>query len=141
VNQRAANSRKKRQSERVTVADFRRAVSRLPADRPVKQPGVWYLTQKEHWLGWLKYYNTAGAYGRRPGMNRDARYAYNHAVNPGLLEWLVRAAGVSPTLVRAARSAAAREKTMMAQSGAIRRVVPWEVVAERLWAVHPGTWR
>ena len=79
---------------RASVPELRRAILRLSADKPVKRPGVWYLTQKEHWLGWLKYYNTAGAYGRTPGMNRDARYAYNHAVNPGLLEWLVRAAGV-----------------------------------------------
>jgi hypothetical protein len=128
-------------SRRISVPDLRRAIQRLPADEPVKQAGVWYLTQKEHWLGWLKDYNTKGAYGRIPGRNRDARYAYNHAVNPGLLEWLVTSAGVDPKLVRAARSAAAREKTMMAQSGAIRRVVPWEVVAERLWAANSGTRR
>jgi hypothetical protein len=120
-------------ARRISVADLRRAIQRLPADKPVKQAGVWYLTQKEHWLGWLKYYNTKGAYGRIPGRNRDARYAYNHAVNPGLLEWLVRAAGVNPKVVRAARAAAAKHETMMAQSGAIRRVVPWEAVRAALW--------
>ena len=128
-----ASTVKSSRSKRISIPELRRAIARLPADAPVKQPGVWYLTQKEHWLGWLKYYNTEGAYGRRPGLNRDARYAYNHIVEPKMLLWLLPAVGVSPVRVRAARSSAAREKTMMAQSAAIRRVVPWEVVAEALW--------
>ncbi len=120
-----------------TVRQFRAAILRLPADRSVVVPGVWYKTQKEHWLGWLKYYNTEGAYGRQAGMNRDARYAYNHIVEPKMLLWLIPAAGVKPALVRAARSAAKGPKTMMAQSAAIRRVVPWDMLAERLWAASP----
>ncbi len=136
MSKRADNSRIKRQLERVTVADFRRAISRLPSDRPTVYPGKLYRTQKEHWLGWLKYYNTEGAYGRQAGMNRDARYAYNHTVEPKMLLWLLPVAGVNPTLMRAARAAAAKHQTMMAQSGAIRRVVPWEIVAERLWPMN-----
>ncbi len=105
----------------------------LPADRPREYPGKLFKTQKEHWLGWLKYYNTEGAYGRRAGMNRDARYAYNHIVEPKMLLWLIPAAGVKPALVRAARAAAKGPKTMMAQSAAVRRVVPWETVEAALW--------
>jgi hypothetical protein len=75
---------------RISVPQLGRAIQRLNADEPVEVPGVWYLTQKEHGRGWLKYYNTEGAYGRVPGMNRDARYAYNHVVNPRMLEWLAR---------------------------------------------------
>jgi hypothetical protein len=70
-------------------------------------------------------------------MNRDARYAYNHIVEPKMLLWLIPAAGVKPALVRAARLAAKGPKTMMAQSAAIRRVVPWDMLAERLWAASP----
>ncbi len=116
-----------------TVRQFRAAILQLPADRSADVPGVWYKTQKEHWLGWLKYYNTEGAYGRRAGMNRDARYAYNHIVEPKMLLWLIPAAGVKPALVRAARAAAKEPKTMMAQSAAVRRVVPWETVEAALW--------
>lgn len=116
-----------------TVRQLRAAILRLPADRSVVVPGVWYKTQKAHWLGWLKYYNTEGAYGRQAGMNRDARYAYNHIVEPKMLLWLIPAAGVKPGLVRAARAAAKGPKTMMAQSAAVRRAVPWEIVEAALW--------
>ncbi|MCU0880642.1 MAG: hypothetical protein MUF06_22965 [Pirellulaceae bacterium] len=116
-----------------TVRQLRTVIARLPADRPREYPGKLFKTQKEHWLGWLKYYNTEGAYGRRAGMNRDARYAYNHIVEPKMLLWLIPAAGVKPALVRAARAAAKGPKTMMAQSAAVRRVVPWETVEAALW--------
>jgi hypothetical protein len=66
-------------------------------------------------------------------MNRDARYAYNHIVEPKMLLWLIPAAGVKPALVRAARAAAKGPRTMMAQSAAVRRVVPWEIVEAALW--------
>jgi len=116
-----------------TVRQLRAAILGLPADPPVIDPGVWYKTQKEHWRGWLKYY-TGGAYGRKPGMNRDTRYAYNHIVEPKMLLWLIPAAGVSPAIVRAAQAAAAKApNTMMSQSAALRRVVPWEIVEAVLW--------
>src|SRR5262245_11407403 len=57
----------------VTVAALRRAISRLPSDKPVVTPGKWYKTQKEHWLGWLSEYHGPGAYGRRADTRRDAK--------------------------------------------------------------------
>ena len=126
---------------RVSVPALRRAIQKLPAGRPRKQPGVWYLTQKEHWLGWLKYYNTKGAYGRIPGLNRDARYAYNHIVCPPMLLWLASAAGVKASRVRAARREAATRESEPAQAAAIRRHVPWELVAEALWPRKTGVRR
>jgi len=118
---------------RITVQEFIAAIRRLPADQPVVDPRKWYRTQKEHWLGWLAEYNTRGAYGRKPRMNRDARFAYNHIVEPKMLLWLISAAGVRPGLVRAARREAGEKKSMMAQSAAIRRRVPWEEIEGRLW--------
>jgi hypothetical protein len=118
---------------RITVKQFSSAIRRLPSDRPREEPGMWYLTQKEHWLRWLGEYNSRGAYGRLPGRNRDARSAYNHAVNPKMLLWLIPAAGVKPQLVRAMRRASASVKSMPRQSGAIRRQVPWNIVAAALW--------
>lgn len=118
---------------RLTVREFIAAIRRLPADPPVVDPRKWYRTQKEHWLGWLGEYNTGGAYGRKAGMNRKARFAYNHIVEPKMLLWLISAARVRPGLVRAARSDAASKGSMQAQSAAIRNQVPWEVVAAVLW--------
>lgn len=118
---------------RITIQEFIAAIHRLPADRPVVDPRKYYRTQKEHWLGWLGEYNTRGAYGRKAGMNRDARYAYNHVVEPKMLLWLISAAGVRPGLVWAARRDAAEQKSMMAQSAAIRARVSWEEIEGRLW--------
>lgn len=118
---------------KVPVAEFRRAITRLPADKPAAYPGKTYRTQKQHWINWLTYYNTEGAYDRQPGKNRDARYAYNHIVEPKMLLWLIPAAGVTRSLVRAASEAGRKPGTMMAQSAAIRRVVPWAVVEAALW--------
>lgn len=112
----------------ISVADFRRMIERLPSDEPRSQPSVWYRTQKEHWLGWLSEYNGAGAYGRKSGQNRDARFAYNHIVCPEMLVWLIEASGVPRELVTAARVAAASGGTMMQRAGAIRRQVPWTEV-------------
>lgn len=117
----------------ISVADFRRTIERLPSDQPYNQPGVWYRTQKEHWLGWLREYDGPGAYGRKPGQNRDARFAYNHIVCPEMLLWLIEAAGVKQELVAAARSAAATGTTLMKRAGAIRRQVPWTEVYAALW--------
>lgn len=110
-----------------------RAIRRLPADAPVADPKKWYLTQKQHWIGWLGEYHTAGAYGRQVGDKRDARYAYNHIVEPKMLLWLIEAAGLPAATVRKAKKGAAQGKTMMAQSAAIRRLVHWDEVAEALW--------
>ena len=122
-----------REQARVTIRQFIRAIERLSADTPIVNPKKWYLTQKEHWLGWLGEYNSRGAYGRIAGRNRDARFAYNHVVQPEMLLWLIAAAGVSRSAVRAARVGAAGAETMQRQSGSIRARVSWAVVYEALW--------
>lgn len=109
------------------------ALRHLPSDEPTVQPGVWYKTQKEHWLGWLKEYDGPGYYSRVPDMNRTAEYAYNHIVEPKMLLYLLGAAGVDAKLVTAATRAVRRSRTMMEKSAAIRRLVPWRVIAARLW--------
>ena len=94
---------------------------------------MWYRTQKEHWLGWLKYYDTTGAYGRLPSRDRDARFAYNHIVEVKMLLWLIRAAGVSPARVQQARRAVDGVAMLQRQSAAVRRIVPWDVMEAALW--------
>jgi hypothetical protein len=120
--------------EDLCIAQFRRAIRRLPSDKPVDNPDVWYKTQKDHWLGWLKEYNRPGAYNRIPDQGRDARYAYNHIVCHKMLLWIIDAAGLSPNLVKAAQRAAEKKDSLMAKSAAIRKLVPWDVLADALWA-------
>ncbi len=73
---------------RISIAEFINVIKRLPSHPTVHDPRVWYTTQKEHWLGWLGEYDGPGGYGRVPGKKRDAKFAYNHIVNPEMLLWL-----------------------------------------------------
>jgi hypothetical protein len=117
----------------VSIQQFIRAIERLPSDPPADYPGKWYKTQKEHWLGWLREYHGPGAYGRQTGKKRDARYAYNHIVEPLMLLWLIEAAGVDPDTVAAAKQATEGLATKQQKSAAVRRLVPWEMLAQALW--------
>lgn len=119
-------------SDLVSISRFRRALKALPPDRRVHDPMRWYLTQHEHWQGWLRGYLTAGAYNRK-GRRDDARYAYNHINCPDMLFWLARAAGVSLTMTRRGLADARKARSLPGQSAAFRRHVPWEVVAAKLW--------
>lgn len=115
----------------VEIVDLLIAISRLPEDRR-QRSDVWYESQKEHWMGWLFHYNSTGAYGRKVTRGRDAKFVYNHIVCPGLLTYLAHASGVSARLVREAKSAEQSGKTEMQRAGAIRRIIPWSVVAKAL---------
>ncbi|HRF48208.1 MAG TPA: hypothetical protein PLC98_11340 [Anaerolineales bacterium] len=117
----------------ITVCKFRNSIATLPADRPQVRPGIWYKTQKEHWLGWLAEYHTPGAYNRKSATKRDARFAYNHVVNHHMLLWLISACGVDRKLAKAAQQATEGVPTMMQKSGAVRRLVPWHTIEQRLW--------
>lgn len=121
------------QRERVSVRRLIARIRQLKADPPHVRPRIWYRTQKEHWLGWLSQYNTPGAYGRIPGRNRDAAYVYNHIVEAAMLEWLARAAGVSPAAVRRGQRAMARHRMLQRKAGAFRQEVPWDCVQDALW--------
>jgi hypothetical protein len=118
--------------EDLCITQFMRAIRRLPSDKPNDDPTVWYYTQKEHWLGWLKGYDGPGGYDRIPGQGWDARFAYNHIVNYQMLLWIIEAAGVNPSLVKAARRAAEKKDFLQAKSAAIRKLVPWAVLADAL---------
>jgi hypothetical protein len=125
----------------ISIRRLRAVIRTLPNDRRVIDPNKWYRSQKEHWLGWLGEYAGSGAYGRKGGVGRDARFAYNHIVEPAMLLYLARAAGVARTRLAAARRDAAAGRTLMEQSAAIRKIIPWEVVAAKLWADYEHSLR
>jgi hypothetical protein len=112
------------QRDSVSIGQFIHAIRRLPSDKPVVDPQKWYTTQKEHWLRWLREYHTQGAYGRQTGKRRDAKFVYNHIVEPKMLLWLVEAARVKPDLIRAAKRASSRADTLPGKSASIRKHVP-----------------
>ena len=111
------------------VAKLLRTIRLLPSDEEIIDPKKWYLTQKQHWIGWLSAYRGPGAYGRKLGTKRDARFAYNHIVEGKMLLWLAEAGGVEPRLVMKAKREAAKGSTLMQKAGAIRRVLAWDIVA------------
>lgn len=117
----------------ISIDQFIKAIHRLPADKPLKRDHIWYLTQKEHWIGWLSEYHGPGAYGRKTEQNRDARFAYNHVVCPQLLLYLVRAIPLRPELIDAAEQAYLSGSSLMEKSGAIRKVAPWSEIYQALW--------
>jgi len=117
----------------VSIGRLRSSIRHLPSDRPRVRPGKWYLTQKEHWLGWLREYHGAGFYGRQTDVRRDARFAYNHIVDARMLLWLAKAAGIGARVLTEARSAEQRAKTLQAKAAAVRKVVPWHLIESRLW--------
>jgi len=117
----------------ISIAEFTKAINRLPSDEPVSNPRIWYTTQKQHWLGWLGDYESPGAYGRKTGVKRDAKFAYNHVVCPELLLYLIRAIPLHSELIEAAEKAYTVGSSQMEKSGAIRKVVPWEEIHQTLW--------
>lgn len=114
---------------------FIHAIQGLPPDEPVAPgtPGYnRYTTQKAHWLGWLDPSAGTGTYPRSAAPGRDAKYVYNHIVEPKLLLWLIAAAGVDARTVEFAREQAGLANKMPSKAAAIRRVVPWAVLYEHL---------
>lgn len=124
--------------KQISITHFRNVIKRLPSDEPKEIPGIWYKTQKEHWLGWLKEYSGPGAYGRK-NWHRDARFVYNHVVCPELIMYLIHAIPMRPDLVDAAEKAYHSGVSPMEKSGAIRKVVPWEEVYRAIWGKERST--
>lgn len=117
----------------ITIEQFRDAIGKLPSDPSKIQHGIWYKTQKEHWLGWLKEYRGPGAYGRKGGKNHDAEFTYNHIVEYRMLLWVIEAAGVERKLVSRAKAVVDDKKSLSSNSAAIRKIVPWKVLTTALW--------
>src|SRR5690349_14724277 len=68
--------------------------------------GVWYTSQKEHWLGWLSEYHGPGAYGRKTSKGRTGEFVYNHIGCPPMLLYLAEAAGFPKSVLLAAKRSA-----------------------------------
>ncbi|MGD1082373.1 MAG: hypothetical protein ABR881_28985 [Candidatus Sulfotelmatobacter sp.] len=93
---------------------------------------VWYVSQKQHWLGWLTEYDSPGYYGRK-SRGQSAEFAYNHIMCPPMLLWLAEASGVAKKkVIEANKAAFAVRPTLASQCSAIRKIVPWTTIELRL---------
>lgn len=92
----------------------------------------WYKSQKEHWIGWLEEYDGDGYYGRKDN-NRDAKFIFNHINCPPMLLWLCEISGVEEKyLKQAIKNAHETSGSYPSQCSAIRKVISWEMVEEKL---------
>lgn len=97
--------------------------------------GGWWSSQREHMTVWMGEIAGAGAYGRK-SRGSTARQAYNRfQCAPGLL-WLAEAVGVPEGAVRAAAGAAGGRGRPSTQCAAIRRIIPWQMIEERLEVIE-----
>jgi hypothetical protein len=114
-----------------TTADFEQALFSRKLLDPFKEARK-YPSQQQHWIGWLSEYGGPGYYGRKR-WDRDAKFVYNHVGCPPMLLWLAEASGVSkPKLDEAVRIALRRGQTLSGACAAIRRVIAWKDVEEKL---------
>ncbi len=118
----------------ISIKEFISMVRKLPEDEPMNR-GVWYRMQKQHWLGWLGEYEGPGAYGRKGGPGRDAKFAYNHIVCPNMPLYLAIALGGEPQKIIAAQKAYLEKDTLMAKAGAVRKVFPWSEIYRMAWVI------
>jgi hypothetical protein len=107
-------------------------------ERVLTRRGDWnrnrvrYNSQKEHWLGWLSEYRGPGYYGRQ-NFQRSAEYAYRRVVCPPMVLWLGETSGIPKLRVaKAKRAALAAKPNLPAQSAAIRKNIPWDLIEIRL---------
>ena len=131
----------------MTAGQLAKKLKNFPTDLPISDryqreltaraiwsaEGVWYKSQKEHWLGWLSEYDGPGAYGRKTHRGRSANFIFNHIVCPPMLLWLAEAVGVAKTTLRKAKRAALSGPPQLgSHCAALRRIISWEEVEARL---------
>lgn len=112
-----------------------KAIRLLPSDAPVAkgtQGYAHYTTQRDHWLGWLDPDREVVTYARSIGPGRGARYAYNHIMEPKMLLWLITASGLPKEMHDLAQQEAQCKTAFASKCAAVRKIVPWEVIASQL---------
>lgn len=89
----------------------------------------WYANQQEHVVGFAAAYPD-----RQP--TATTRQMYGRFANPSCPLWIAEAFGVDPALVQQAADAALAARTtdgrMAAEAGAVRKVVPWVLLVEKI---------
>ncbi len=127
-------AKKNANEKTISIEEFITFIQGLPEDEPYDDPDVWYRSQKEHWLGWLSGYNGPGAYGRKT-WKRDAKFVYNHIVCAQMLIYLAGAIPLQDELIEAAITAYEQnDSSLMAQAGAVRKVIPWSEIYQAMIA-------
>jgi len=117
-----------------SIEEFIKDIESLPIDKEVEigtQGYNRYSTQKAHWLGWLSK-KPGAKYYRQDAPDRGPKYVYNHIMEPKMLLYLISALDFDDDLKQLAKIEAKNAKTMASSCAAIRKVIPWIKIEEKL---------
>ena len=117
-----------------SIEEFIKDIESLPTDKEVEigtQGYNRYSTQKAHWLGWLSK-KPGAKYYRQDAPDRGPKYVYNHIMEPKMLLYLISALDFDDDLKQLAKIEAKNAKTMASGCAAIRKVIPWIKIEEKL---------
>jgi HNH endonuclease len=109
--------------------DLSDAIEKLPTN-------ITFLrrSHKTGWLNWLANYEDPS----RATPDRSAEFIYNALNMPEWIVWLAAASGAAPQLVRTAASAIDRQQFRQTQAAAVRRILPWSLIAKQLGSPDIG---
>ena len=102
----------------------------LPDKTPVATALAPSRSSKRSWINWLTNYAELSDHPLRE--QRDARYIYNHWWDAPIFIWLAEASGVDSERIQEAAKIVASAGNSTTQAAAIRRILPWSLVAEHL---------
>jgi hypothetical protein len=104
-------------------------VRQLPEKTPIAS--TLSHSSKQAWIRWLSNYSDHGDHPLRA--QRDASFIYNHWWNAPIFIWLAEASGVDQERIeRAAKIIADSSGNTTTQAAAIRRILPWPLVAKHI---------
>ncbi len=132
----------KKQLPDVLIPDFVKYMHKLEAFPPIsakhepewQSKGVWYNSQKQHVMGWIRSQMTHGGETEyhRDNLNISSRTSYNRWNNPGMALWLAEALGAEPDAVEQAQEEAFNEPDKRRRSGIVRKHFTFDVIIELL---------
>ena len=99
--------------------------------------GKWYVSQKQHWLGFLGYRIRLEASAGRDFRAAPARQHWNRTHCFPMLYWVAECAGVASSTLDQADDAARYAASIVrgdnpSHGKAARAVLPWEIINEAL---------
>jgi hypothetical protein len=118
-------------SQQMSRDELLELVRHLPENTPIASTLTPGYSGKQSWINWLSNYAKTGDHPLRA--QRPASFIYNHWWNAPIFIWLAEASGVDQERVRkAAKIIAASSGNTTTQAAAIRRILPWHLVAKHL---------
>jgi HNH endonuclease len=131
MNSVASKRTMSRQPKLFTRTDLLKVVRRLPERTRIVSAHFPDVQAKQTWIDWLSDYPQHGD-NPRWRQQRDARFIYHRWWNAPVLIWLAEASGVEQARILRAAKIASRRVNSLPLGAAIRKLLPWSLVADHL---------